>query len=275
MLWYGVDVLPSFKFGWAGVEAWTNLDRLLAGLRALPSPIVLPNLKHVALGAIFGAQDKLWQSDARIVDDVGMIGHRIAECAKLIEGIIHASSASHICFRAGAGPLSLLKTANWTEQASDWRLHIPLVNVHFDLDTTAMPAVLGQPVRWLLEAKGADKMGPKDEMRDVCTKGGLFVGDIKKGREKSEKLPQTGYDLEIYASSDRARPYTTLRDPRPTSEPVELNAKEERELVGRFTGDMLEHFNKTVWVSSSSDVISWRASIDSPPCEACGWVFER
>lgn len=210
MSWFGFDVLPSFKFPWASLQAWTNLDRLLPRLRALPSPKILPNLKHVALGAIFGAQDKLWQSNARIVDEVGMIGHRIAECAELIEGIIHASSASHICFRAGAGPLSLLPSADWRAETSDRRLPFPLVNVHFDLATTTMPAVRGHPVRWLLESKGADKLDPKDEMRDVCKESGRLLGDIKKRREKAQS-PQTGYDVEIYASSDRARPTPPFR----------------------------------------------------------------
>lgn len=49
----------------------------------------------------------------------------------------------------------------------------------------------------------------------------------------------------------------------------------DREFVALAEARQLRKLEAQGWPAQDDDQVSWKAWIDAPPCEACGWCVER
>lgn len=280
-----------------GTNEAVRISHCLADMQR--GKVRFPALTHLAMCSVFGGHESLW--DGVTYPESGFVFHGgdgtqpsiadlVTMCRQSIMLIFRASPLVHYCQRSYTGPLSLPAVFDWDDAfpASRGKKHpssrhlgklpradflpaatIPLFTMH--LRTASVNNVGASPIhptRWLLELPD----------RKQYTTNALVDNYIYTLEEYTEEVRKAGFDnftfnIEAFISSYRYMPIrakskssakTVLRCDR-SDEGAKLDMIHKHVVKGHREGGLPD----------VNGITSWRASTESPRCEACGWEFEE
>lgn len=186
----------------------------------------------------------------------------IERCSDALQSLLKRSPLTHFCQRGYRGPLSLPKFITWFGGSFAERpFHIPLFTIHFDTFTEHIPISLRHRTNWVLEAH--------ERGRPIPALFPFVAGAMDHALDEriytSAPKEHLNLDLEVFCSSDRVSANTSALP--------ELNPDGERGICMEMESRMRAMWGKDE-VSGKNHALSWKASVDSPPCVACGWALE-
>lgn len=264
---------------WAGIQATVELTGVMMSLLAVTQAVdghknPFVHVSRLTVGAIFGAQTRIWHSIyPTSPDDVA--GRKDADqlldqCRRMMAHAFGSSPIQQYCSRGNVGPLSCPVFVDRTTSSST--AVKPQFTVHLDPYMTFFPAAVGCPTRWTFD----NLWSTGDGAIDIQTMNNLVFHQLELlGELKRESKTALGdFEIEIFASSDLSYPPEVPVDPTLGRTCEILTAGGERAML-RDAGFLALVRKRQAGLCKVGSRDTWHPATDTPPCGACGAVYER
>lgn len=288
-----------------GMDEVRDISDCLLPFRESPyQSCPFPRLRHVTIGAIFGGHDWFWGiivpppiDHTESTKEWNPVHHLIANSRDAIVTLFAATPITHWCQRGVSGPLALPPTVVWIDEAHGCAsASMPSFTIHLDVSAGAInrnpaiiqpiPAVVGHITRWVGENVGF--MEPYNPILSfilssikVTQQYREFWGDLIESLCPSY-IARSRFDLDIWPSSQTSvgegrMTYTSEGATYTQSTNTRNEPDVERQYTSDFVRESVLELEEPVKVGKKTcrDKITWKAAVDSPDCEGCGWKFER